>query len=285
LATRAALLAGLLALAWPAAAEAKRIDVRPGPFAIQAAVDAAKPGDKLVVHRGTYREAAVIDKPLTIRGPREGRRPLINGRCQSEAMLRTLAGGVKLRRLRIRGGASFGVEFAAVGSGTARELDITDTCGALYGINVFSSGPIRVIGNRTRGGFLDAGIYVGGIDDTRGRTLVVRDNVATGNNRGLIVQETVDEGVDVRVSDNRFDANTVPGEGDPAGIFLDRADGVVLERNRAAGNGVYGVQIGNDSDRTRLFTNDFASNPTPVLDEGGETCGAGNAPNPFPPCP
>lgn len=46
---------GLAALAFPAAAGARAIHVRPG-HSIQAAVNAAKPGDRVVVHPGTYSE-------------------------------------------------------------------------------------------------------------------------------------------------------------------------------------------------------------------------------------
>src|SRR5215216_1941787 len=47
---------GLLSLAFPAAAGARTIDVRPGE-SIQAAVDLARAGDRVLVHAGRYTEA------------------------------------------------------------------------------------------------------------------------------------------------------------------------------------------------------------------------------------
>jgi hypothetical protein len=46
---------GLLCLAFAAAAEARTIDVRPGE-SIQAGVDAARAGDRVLVHPGSYSE-------------------------------------------------------------------------------------------------------------------------------------------------------------------------------------------------------------------------------------
>src|SRR5437899_2328712 len=59
-------IAGSLALAAPA--NAANHDVRPGQ-SIQAAIDAAKPGDSIYVHPGVYHENVAITKDnLTLRG-------------------------------------------------------------------------------------------------------------------------------------------------------------------------------------------------------------------------
>jgi pectin methylesterase-like acyl-CoA thioesterase len=58
----------LLATAGPASAHASTVVVGPGD-SIQAAVDAAVPGQTIVVLRGTYRENVVISKDgITLRG-------------------------------------------------------------------------------------------------------------------------------------------------------------------------------------------------------------------------
>jgi hypothetical protein len=121
----------------------------------------------------------------------------------------------------IRGGNDFTLNMSLVESGIARQLRVIDSCDALYGINVFNSGPLQLVQNRTSG-YLDAGIYVGGIENTLGDPLVVRDNQSFGNNRGLIVEDSDDEpgeAVEIRVVANRFDDNTIPdppGEGRPS---------------------------------------------------------------------
>ncbi|WP_212524075.1 nitrous oxide reductase family maturation protein NosD [Actibacterium sp. MT2.3-13A] len=60
-------LATLIALL-PLAAQAERIDVRPGPGALAGAIAAARPGDTLMLSQGRYAGPVVIDKPLELKG-------------------------------------------------------------------------------------------------------------------------------------------------------------------------------------------------------------------------
>ena len=55
---------------------------------IQAAIDAAKAGDSVLVHGQTYKETLVVDKTLTIRGLiANGRRPVLTARNDTVAIL------------------------------------------------------------------------------------------------------------------------------------------------------------------------------------------------------
>jgi parallel beta-helix repeat protein len=259
------------------------------PGELQAAIAAARGGDTLVIHEGRYRGSFVIDKRLRLIGAAGEARPLIDGGCETRATILVRAPGVVLRRLHVVGAdEAFGavpseVDFSAVASGRAVGLLVRDTCDAEYGINVFGSREVELIGNRGRG-FSDAAFYVGAITSTGNGVLRVARNDGFASNRGLIVEDSA--GGRIRVLRNRFHDNTAPGHGPPSGIFLHRSDGVLLIRNVVTDNGRFGIHLDPGSDRNRLFQNVIRRNPGGNLrDEGSGNCGSGNRPNPLPGCP
>jgi parallel beta-helix repeat protein len=275
------------------AAGAKTIHVRAKQNdAINKAIDRASPGDRLVVHKGTYKDPVVVNKRVRIVGKkkrhgRKSKKPVIAAGCGPGTAVDVTADASSLRRLKIRGGNDFSIDMSFVDSGKARQLRLIDACEALYGINVFDSGPVQVLQNRASG-YLDAGIYVGGITNTDGSTLLIEGNDAFDNNRGLIVEDSVLSTQRIRVAGNRFHDNTIPdppGEGDPAGIFVHNSDGVTFDANAVHGNGFYGIHLDSASNDNRLFDNHFSGNPTPVFDQGTGNCGSGNSPiGSFDPC-
>jgi parallel beta-helix repeat protein len=270
----------------PGAALAKKkrkpgLYVEPGPDAIAKAIDRAKAGQTIRIRRGRYHEALVIDKPVRLMAA--GRvRPVIDGDCGTRITVEVDSPGVILRRLKVVGAdEGFGVypaevDFSGVNSGRARGLIVRDTCDAEYGINVFDTGPVEIVNNEARGGFSDAGIYIGGISNTLGGALRVRDNVSHGSNRGAIL-EAILAPADVRVTANRLQSNGNPGIGAPTGLFLHQADGVLIFGNHVRDNGVYGIHLDPGSDSNRLLNNSLSGNPTNFLDQGAANCGSGNA--------
>lgn len=276
----------VLAVLAPAAPAAKKrkpgIYVKPGPDAIAKAIERARPGQTIRIRRGRYPESLVIEKPVRLMAAGKVR-PVIDGRCATDITIAVRTGGVILRRLKVVG-ADEGfnnnpypseVDFSQVNSGRARGLVVRDTCDAEYGINVFDTGPVQILRNQARGGFRDAGIYVGGIQTTLGGALRVRDNVSYGSNRGVIVEQVAAQ-ADVRVTANRLRANTAPGIGEPTGLFLHVTQDVLVYGNHVTGNGVYGIHIDSGSNFNRLYNNQVSGNPTDFLDEGTGNCGSGN---------
>jgi parallel beta-helix repeat protein len=138
---------------------------------------------------------------------------------------------------------------------------------------------------------------VGGITNTGGGTLLVEGNDLFGTNRGLIVEDSYLVTARIRVADNRFHGNDLPGTGTASrfhgndlpgtgtasGIFVHSSHGVTFTGNNADGNaddnGVYGIHLDSASDGNRLFDNVFTGNPVPVLDQGDGNCGSGHSPN------
>jgi parallel beta-helix repeat protein len=264
----------------------KVIEVRPGQ--LRGALDRASNGDTLVIHPGRYRGSFTISKRLRLIGAPGEAKPVIDGRCNTNLTVAVRHDGVLLRHLEVIGAdEGFGafpseVDFRGVASGRAADLLARDTCDAEYGINVFGSREVQLIGNRGHG-FSDSAIYVGGITSTGAGKLRVVGNEVFGNNRGIIVEDSA--GGRIRLIGNRTHGNASPGEGSEAGIFIRNSDGVLLRRNFALGNGSYGIHLDPDSDRNRLFDNTARRNPGGNFrNEGEGNCGAGNHPDVFPAC-
>lgn len=237
---------GAAAPAVPAAAAVGHV-VAPGQ-SIQAAVDAARPGDTIVVRPGTYRESVLITKPgLTLRG--YGDRTVImpaadrakpdnacaragNGICVQGRADATVD-GVSVRSLRVTGFARSGVW----ASWTDR-LDVravTADANGVWGIAEQRStrSDIRDSVARSNG---DAGIFVansvdeeGGATDTGGT--LIRGNTLTDNRIGFTARRVRN----LSVRDNTFTANcsgvfVVGDEGTP------QAGAMALRSNRITGN-------------------------------------------------
>jgi parallel beta-helix repeat protein len=283
----------ILMLAGPAAARNKRkpgIYVHPGPGAIAKAIARAKQGQTIRIRRGRYHEALVIDKPVRLIAA--GRvRPVIDGDCGTRFTIAVSSPGVILRRLKVVGADEdhgpfpAEVDFRGVSSGRAQGLVVRDTCDAEYGINVYDTGPVQILANQARGGFSDAGIYIGGITDTGLGTLRVKGNLSYGNNRGVIVEDTL-ASTDVRVTSNQlFDNAIPPGEGEPSGLFLHRSDGILIFGNGVYDNGALGIDLDGESDHNLLIENVLSGNPTNYRDLSGDhNCGSGNSGASIPAC-
>jgi parallel beta-helix repeat protein len=275
-----------LALLLAPAAGAKTIDVHPrGPAShpLQRAINRADAGDRIRVHHGRYRESIAVTKRLEIFAARDERRPVIDARCLDSVVIDVQANGVALDGLKAVGSAdAFTVNFVNVGFGRVNDMRLVNTCGrALYGVNVYGKGAIRITNNSARG-YRDAGYYVGSIGSTGKRTLLIRGNRASGNNRGVIVEDSA--GVDIRVIDNVLNRNTIGGEGIPSGIFVHNSDRMLFSGNRTNDNGVYGIHVDATSDDNVLRDNRSAGNRTAnYFDAGTGTCGSGNS-FPLPAC-
>jgi parallel beta-helix repeat protein len=268
----------------PGEASAAVIHVHPGPNALSRAIHRADPGDRLVIHGGLYREEVVVGKRLSLVAA-AGDTPTIDATCDSLTAVHVSANGVLLRGLRVIGGTYYEVDSKFVRNATLRHIRMRDTCGnALYGVNVYQSGPV-LVARSTASGFEDAGIYVGGISD--GPVTVWR-NTTFDNNRGILIED-VDTNT-VRVGNNISRANDLPGLGPPSGIWLNAAAGVEVVGNTFTGNDDYGIDIDTDSSNNEVRGNTATGNGTlDIRDRGTGNCFSDNvygtsAPATLPPC-
>jgi parallel beta-helix repeat protein len=273
----------------PAAAEAKKLEVKPGNGTLQKAVDRAKPGDKLILKaRKAYKGGVEIGKELTIKGPNDGRKlPTVDGRCREAFTMLVYGDPVTLKNFKVTGasdaaGSQYGgaeVNFIDGASGSAQDLRLEATCDVLYGVNVFDTDDVLVSGGRYEG-YNDAGVYVGGIRRTAS-VVEVSETTSTGNNRGIIIEDSA-ENVDIRVADNTTNGNDIGFS--PTGIFIHNADGVELSGNVANGNTGPGLWLDSTSDGNVLRDNQASGNggpqdsePADLQNDGVGNCGSGNA--------
>ncbi|MFF4954694.1 right-handed parallel beta-helix repeat-containing protein [Streptomyces chattanoogensis] len=191
---------------------------------IQAAVDAARPGDTVVIPPGVYRESVLITKPrVTLRGA--GGKTVIsppaeraenacgqqgNGICVIGGPGHRLR-GVTIRSLTVAGFKKNGIW--ASGTSRLRVRHVRARNNGQWGIALEKSVRSSVRHNSVRGNG-DAGIFLantveeeGGATDTRGTT--VNNNRAVGNRIGITIR---------RVRNLRADGNRITGN--CAGVFV-----------------------------------------------------------------
>lgn len=230
----------LVAAATPAAAGARTLAVR-APASIQAAVDAAKPGDRVLVHPGSYTErgrpcpthpkdecAVVVTtdrisivgrpragRPVVLRSRKGQQRGIAVGRSRDGGCLSKpskLIHGARIARLTVRGFENDGVDLACVERW--RVSHVRAVGNREYGI--FPSHTRRGrLDHSFASGANDTGLYIG-----QSRSARVDHNTAVRNLSGLEVENSVG----VRVERNTSRRNT-------AGILVFALPGLDLKRS------------------------------------------------------
>ncbi len=147
---------------------------------IQSAVDAADPGDLVLVDRGTYREEVnVITPGVTIRGV-DRSEVIIDGEFERSNGIRVFfADGVAVENLTVMNARTNGIFWTGVRG--YRGSYITSINNAVYGIYAFDSGD-GLIEHSYASGSPDAGFYIGQCDPC---DAVITDVVAEWNGVGF----------------------------------------------------------------------------------------------------
>ena len=268
---------------------------------IQAAVDAADPGDTVLVPAGTYTETVLVTEPgITVRGPRGA---VLDGAAlglQFGIRVRSLDGsrldGFTLEGLTIRGYSRYGSQVSGVDNFRLTGTRYLDN--PLYGLFPVRCSHGRVDHNEVSGSY-DSGVYVGqctdvlvdhnvahdntiGLEVELSSRIVVEDNVSTDNAIGALVQLTPGRPVkvtqDVLVRGNVLSGNDRPNTvtdgsllaGLPGGVGVANVGGddVRILDNVVSGNPSGGIGV--VSLPAAVVALDPTLDPTP---DGGEVRG------------
>ena len=221
---------------------------------IQAAVDAAHPGDLVRIAPGTYREEVVVPaakRDLVIRGADRSRVVLDGGRGRRHEGITVHASGVAIENLTVREYGSDGIVFTP--QAAAKEpLDgwrvtyVTVANNALHGIDALGARG-GLVEHVLASGHGSAGVRIGRCQPC---DALVTDSVAE---RGLAGFEAVNAGGNIVVAHSRFRDNRVgvmlvtAGDDEPFHQQDSAIVGNVIADNdsrRAAGQGdVFGIGV------------------------------------------
>jgi parallel beta-helix repeat protein len=248
---------------------------------IQAAVDAAHPGDRIFLRPGTYAQAVTIDKPgiklvgLGRRLESDGRGTAIleNQGDEENGITVTGAGsGIEIVNLTVRDFKENGVLLVGVNGFHLSEV-VAEHDGEYGLFPVLSSNGL--IERCSASGHGDAGIYVGqsehvavrgstafgnlsGVEIENSSHIQVSGNESFGNVAGLLVVLlpglSVKTSSDISLTDNNLHDNNRPNpstEGIDAfvptgsGILIVGTDATDVRSNRVAGNSFVGIGLAN----------------------------------------
>jgi nitrous oxidase accessory protein len=198
---------------------------------LTAALAAARPGDRIVVQAGSYREPGIVVR-VRVEIVGEGG-PVFQGGTHST--IRILADGVEIRGLIFEQVTPSATEDrAAVLLDGVRDCRILDNeiRGAYFGIYALRSARCTIAGNRLRGAPGRASTMGNGIHLWQSGEMTVRNNTVEGHRDGIYLEFTRA----ARVSSNLVRANS------RYGLHFMRSDSCAYDDNRFEQNGA-GVAV------------------------------------------
>ena len=266
---------------------------------IQAAVEAAQPGDTIQVMPGIYSETVYIDKDdIHLLGViQEGKRATMDGLGKLNDAILYSGNNVVIENFRITKYKGNGIMGQAGNNFEIRNNVIVDT--GIYGIFP-QLGTNGLVEHNVVSGIEDAAIYIGmsdnihvaynevfdsvaGIEIENSRHAIVEHNNAHNNTGGILAFVTpglpIKTTEDVIIRNNFVLNNNTPNFGAPGsivsgipagtGILVMAADDVIIEGNIISGNKTAGIIV-NDHSFATTITMDVESDPnsdrTMILD-------------------
>lgn len=242
---------------------------------IQAAVDAANPGDAILVHPGVYNEGVEVTTPnLTIRGSDRNMVVLDGGGIIRRGFLIT-SSNVEVSNLTLRNYRTDGVKWSGPQASGYAARYLTAYNNGDYGIFAFDVAG-GVFEDSYTSGNPDSGFYIGGCNPcdaviqrvvaehnglgysgtNAGGNLIIRDSVWNRNGAGLVPNSLVSEPhgpqhdliIERNVITDNGNPEESPGQNDTApalgmGIGIAGGNFNQIRENTISGSGRYGVVV------------------------------------------
>jgi parallel beta-helix repeat protein len=191
---------------------------------IQAAVNAAHPGDEIIVRNGTYPENILADKSLNIHSENGRLTTFIEAADPAMNVIAVTADQVIIEGFSISGGTGLNV------------------CGILLGHTAAGAAVGNCQVNHNRIGYSDShkncyGIYIFG-----GSNNILQDNIVSFNDKFGI---TLNQATHNHLTGNNCRENglTNPHSVSPTGIFIYTSSNNDIDNNSCNNNGSYGIQL------------------------------------------
>ncbi len=260
---------------------------------VQGAVDAAAPGDLVLIAPGTYREEVSVTTPsLTIRGA-DRNTVILDGEFQRGNGISVFADAVAVENLTVRGYTLNGIIWSGVKG--YRGSYLTALSNGDYGIFAYDATD-GVIEHSYASGSPDSGFYIGACQPCR---TVIRDVIAehnalgySGTNSGgdlYVVESVWRNNFGPGLAPNTFDIEPYPPERGTTiagnlivdntghGVVIDGGNDNLITKNRIERNGGYGVLLIGQRDRNYYPSTNNRVEHNVILASGRKDLGSSGA--------
>jgi parallel beta-helix repeat protein len=260
-------------------ASAGEITVGRGQYTtIQAAVNAAQPGDTVLVPPGTYSENVLVNKSLTIKSSDGAATTIVTAAVPSNDVFLLSGSSIQVEGLTLTGGRA-GVEFSGASQSSVTDIIAHDN---VYAVLIEHAANNKVIAsNLTNNGY---GIYLDGSSGNTFSGNVAMNEKGNGNalgdgiymrdsNSNAIVQNVLSNnhvyGISLLSSSNNvLSNNSIDANEEFAVRLRDNANNNTFTFNTFSGNAKLAVYSGYSSGN-RFYLNNFINNPVAIASPEG----------------
>jgi len=231
----------LVLTAFASVSAAKTIYVPDDYLTIQSAVNAASPGDTIIVRDGLYKEHVIVNKQLTIKSERGYANCVVNG--EGSDVFALYADGIRIEGFTITRGRH-GIFINSNNNSISNNNISSNNEDGIYipssNNNIISN---NIISNN------DDGIYLWYSNNN-----CISDNIISNNNNGTYIYHSNNNSI----SNNNILNNYQYRYGIYAGIYLEYSDRTSISNNNISDNG-YGIFL-RCSNKTTILNNNIISN-------------------------